>query len=208
MFQNRTSVIQSPSISRHPVGFPLRRNPGHYVLYPAPLHPWVLNNVASYQHQPHSSVVRYFQSLTDDAPCSSSAAGHPEPDYARDVEVLVVHRKASYKDFVRSKDKTYRKLLDMFDWDAMKLPVQGQSSETVHSIEESESGEETDSADESEPHQHQVVHYPRIELIRKYFRYDEPVLRFRMYIPTDFNGSIAGSYVPSGERVWDKVPDY
>ncbi|KXJ81501.1 hypothetical protein RP20_CCG019130 [Aedes albopictus] len=53
-------------------------------------------------------------------------------------------------DVLHSRDETHRKLLNHFDWDAMKIPVEKHSSPKPRTAEESSSGEETDSADESE----------------------------------------------------------
>lgn len=112
----------------------------------------------------HPSVVRYFKSLTDttwNESDSDQYSTQSEPEYASDVEVLVVHRQASHQDIVQSRDKTYRILLDMFDWDAMKMPVE--SSGPAEG--EQSSGEETDSADESEAHSVAVIGQPRSQVI-------------------------------------------
>lgn len=122
------------------------------------------------RHQ-HPSVVRYFDSLTDatwNESDSDQYSAHSEPEYATDVEVLVVHRQASHQDVVQSRDKTYRKLLDMFDWDAMKMPVE--SSDQANQCEPAEgeqsSGEETDSADErDQPQPVAVIVQPRPQVI-------------------------------------------
>lgn len=100
------------------------------------------------------SVVRYFDSLGAD--WSESDSGeytvHSEPLNAPDVEVLFVHRQASHQDIVQSRDKSHRKLLDMFDWDAMKMPVQS-SDHASERKPDGDSDEETDSSDEREPPQ-------------------------------------------------------
>lgn len=119
----------------------------------------------------HPSVVRYFNSLTDatwNESDSDQYSAHSEPEYATDVEVLVVHRQASYQDVVQSRDKTYRMLLDMFDWDAMKMPVE--SSDQANHCEPADggqsSGEETDSADErDQPQPAAVIVQPRPQVI-------------------------------------------
>lgn len=95
-----------------------------------------------------ASVVRYLESLPDGP--WKSASESSEPDHTGDVEVLLVPRKASHMDVLHSRDETHRKLLNHFDWDAMKIPVEEHSSPKPRTAEESSSGEETDSADESE----------------------------------------------------------
>ncbi|EAT38102.1 AAEL009973-PA [Aedes aegypti] len=162
MADNRKYVpkTQRSAISRRP-GLSVRQSRGRCLAYPAPTQPLTLNSI----HQ-HPSVVRYFKSLSEDDQWTTNVV-HSEPDCARDVEVLVVHRQASYQDIVRSRDKTYRKLLDLFDWDAMKVPIEEQPSQEARMAEESSSDEETDSADEIAQHQEtRVIAYPRTTVIR------------------------------------------
>lgn len=73
------------------------------------------------------SVVRYFDSLTDGTSSgfhSSRYSAYCEPNCTTDVEVLFVYRQASLQDKLQySRDNSHRTLLNMFDWDALKIPV-------------------------------------------------------------------------------------